>query len=100
MPRKLTYKEQMRFDKWEDNRAALAASLPVLLTIQGDKATFKPLLGSEKETKKALKEAKAVERELFRLARPPRLSPEERKELRARQQRQRRAAKAISEAIL
>jgi hypothetical protein len=54
----------------------------------------------QKRLREFAKEMKTAARELARMAKGPPLSPAEARELRADQQRQRRAAKALSEVVL
>jgi hypothetical protein len=67
------------------------------------KQTIQPLIFDkkrEKEHDRAMKLASKALRGDFRLPKAAPLSPAERKELRAEQQRARRASKAISQVIL
>jgi hypothetical protein len=64
------------------------------------KETSKTIVWDRKREKEHAKMMKTAARELSRLAKEPPLSPAERRERRAEQQRDRRAAKAIFEVVL
>jgi hypothetical protein len=64
------------------------------------KETIQTIVWDRKKEKEHAKMMKTAAMELARMAKGPPLSPADRKEMRADQQRQRRAAKALSEVVL
>jgi hypothetical protein len=64
------------------------------------KQTVEIIVWDRKKDKEHAKMMRLATKELARMSKPPRLSPAESRELRAEQQRQRRAAKALSEVVL
>jgi hypothetical protein len=64
------------------------------------KETVQTIVIDQKRLKEFAKAMKTAARELARMAKRPPLSPAEAREMRALRQRERRAAKAISEVVL
>jgi hypothetical protein len=64
------------------------------------KQTFQTVVWDQKKEKEHSKMMLLAQKELARMSKPEPLAPAESRELRAEQQRQRRAAKALSEVVL